>query len=77
MEDPFLPDEEEPLNTEALESCLWELVMLRDHYNPNVARFCGILAEQFTKPTFNTEEFLEHSYASVSPIKVADLVTQY
>jgi U3 small nucleolar RNA-associated protein 19 len=72
MEDPFLPDEEDPISTEALESCLWELVMLRDHYNPNVARFCGILAEQFTKPTFNTEEFLEHSYASARlPVSIS------
>lgn len=39
--------------------------MLQDHYNPNVARFCRILSEQYTKPSFNTEDFLDHSYSSM------------
>jgi U3 small nucleolar RNA-associated protein 19 len=39
--------------------------MLQDHYNPNVARFCKILSEQFTKPSFNLEDFLDHSYTTM------------
>jgi U3 small nucleolar RNA-associated protein 19 len=66
MDDPFLPDEEDPMETEAIESCLWEIVMLQSHYQPNVATLAKIISEQFTKQSYNLEDFLDHSYASVS-----------
>lgn len=65
-EDPFLPDEMDPMETEAIESCLWELVQLQSHYHPNVATISKIISEQFTKHTYNIEDFLDHSYVSVS-----------
>jgi U3 small nucleolar RNA-associated protein 19 len=66
MDDPFLADEEDPMETNAIESCLWELVMLQSHYHPNVATLAKIISEQFTKQSYNLEDFLDHSYASVS-----------
>ncbi|GFR90716.1 nucleolar complex protein 4 homolog [Elysia marginata] len=36
-QDPFLPDEPDPKNSKALESCLWELQTLEKHIDPNVA----------------------------------------
>lgn len=65
-EDPFLPDETDPMKTKAIESCVWELVQLQSHYHPNVATIANIMAEQFTKQSYNIEDFLDHSYASVS-----------
>jgi U3 small nucleolar RNA-associated protein 19 len=65
MEDPFLPDELDPMETHAIDSCLWEIVQLQTHYHPNVATIAKIISEQFTKQYYNTEDFLDHSYQSV------------
>jgi len=64
-EDPFLPEETDPMETRALESSLWEIVQLQSHYHPNVATIAKIISEQFTKHTYNMEDFLDHSYASL------------
>ena len=65
-DDPFLPNETNPMETRAVDSCLWELVQLQSHYHPNVATIAKIVSEQFTKHSYNIEDFLDHSYASVS-----------
>ena len=41
--DPFLPEESDPAQAQALASSLWELDSLRSHYTPAVARFVAIL----------------------------------
>lgn len=64
--DPFLPDERDPMETCAIDSCLWEIVQLQSHYHPNVATIAKIISEQFTKQYYNLEDFLDHSYQSVS-----------
>ncbi|KYK56867.1 ribosome biogenesis protein Noc4 [Drechmeria coniospora] len=65
FEDPFLPDEADPMETKAIDSCLWELVQLQSHYHPNVATIAKIVSEQFTKQSYNMEDFLDHSYATL------------
>ncbi|KAF1989629.1 nucleolar complex protein 4 [Aulographum hederae CBS 113979] len=62
MEDPFDMDEEDPMNTWAIDSSLWELEALQSHYHPNVATLAKIISEQFTKQAYNIEDFLDHSY---------------
>lgn len=66
VEDPFLAEEEDPMKTNAIDSSLWELVQMQSHYHPNVATIAKILSEQFTKQSYNMEDFLDHSYATVS-----------
>jgi U3 small nucleolar RNA-associated protein 19 len=66
LADPFLMDEKDPMETNAIESSLWEIVMLQSHYHPNVATLAKIISEQFTKHAYNLEDFLDHSYGSVS-----------
>jgi len=66
MEDPFVAGEPDPMMTNAIESSLWEIVMLQSHYHPNVATLAKIISEQFTKQAYNLEDFLDHSYGSVS-----------
>ncbi|KAF5006177.1 hypothetical protein FDECE_7452 [Fusarium decemcellulare] len=68
-EDPFLPKETDPMETQAIESCLWELVQLQSHYHPNVATITKIISEQFTKMSYNIEDFLDHSYATAEMSK--------
>lgn len=66
LSDPFLPDEPNPMETHAIDSCIWEIVQLQSHYHPNVATIAKIVSEQFTKQGYNVEDFLDHSYGSVS-----------
>ncbi|PHH88008.1 hypothetical protein CDD83_8131 [Cordyceps sp. RAO-2017] len=71
FEDPFVPGEADPMETGAIESSLWELVQLQSHYHPNVATICKIISEQFTKQSYNMEDFLDHSYASLLEAELA------
>lgn len=66
LEDCFDEEETDPMKTKAIESCLWEVEMGMTHWQPNVATLCRIIGEQFTKERYGLEDFLDHSYASVS-----------
>ena len=63
--DPFRMDEPDPMESYALESSLWEVHMLQNHYHPNVATVAKIISEQFTKQNYNLEDFFDHSYGTV------------
>ena len=65
-QDPFDMNEQDPLQADAIKSSLWEIDTLQTHYQPNVAAIARIISEQFTKETYNIEDFLDHSYSSVS-----------
>lgn len=65
LEDPFDHRERDPMQTGAIDSCLWEIETLQSHYHPNVASLAKIISEQFTKSSYNLEDFLGHSYASL------------
>ncbi|KAK7520134.1 CBF/Mak21 family-domain-containing protein [Phyllosticta citriasiana] len=62
MDDPFNMEEQDPMETNAIESSLWEIETLQSHYHPNVATLAEIISEQFTKQSYNLEDFLDHSY---------------
>lgn len=66
MNDPFDMEEPDPMKTNAIDSSLWEIHTLQSHYHPNVATIAKIISEQFTKQAYNLEDFLDHSYTSVS-----------
>ena len=63
--DPFRMEEADPMKSNALESSLWEIHTLQKHYHPSVATIAKIISEQFTKQSYNLEDFLDHSYGSV------------
>ncbi|KAL8693131.1 MAG: hypothetical protein Q9218_001983 [Villophora microphyllina] len=65
MDDPFNMEEQDPMETHAIESSLWEIHTLQSHYHPNVATIAKITSEQFTKQAYNLEDFLDHSYSSM------------
>ncbi|KAF2674778.1 CBF-domain-containing protein [Microthyrium microscopicum] len=69
-EDPFSMDEQDPMETKAMESSLWELETLQSHYHPNVATLAKIISEQFTKESYNLEDFLDHSYNSLLDVEL-------
>ena len=63
--DPFEMEELDPMNTNAIESSIWEIHMLQTHYHPNVATIARTITEQFTKQSYNLEDFLDHSYGTM------------
>lgn len=62
FDDPFDMDESDPMKTCAIDSSIWEIETLQSHYHPNVATLAKIVSEQFTKQSYNMEDFLDHSY---------------
>ncbi|QPG73506.1 hypothetical protein FOA43_000817 [Brettanomyces nanus] len=60
--DPFKEEETDPSNTDALESSLWELQTMMNHYHPQVASLAKILSQPFNKYNYNMEDFLDWSY---------------
>jgi U3 small nucleolar RNA-associated protein 19 len=65
MDDPFDPTQPDPMLTNAIDSSVWELHSLQDHWHPNVATLAKILGEQFTKREYQLEDFLDHTYESL------------
>jgi U3 small nucleolar RNA-associated protein 19 len=65
FKDPFSMDETDPMLTGALESSIWEIETLQSHYHPNVATLAKIISEQFTKLSYNLDDFLDYSYKSL------------
>ncbi|KAF9430919.1 hypothetical protein BGZ94_002048 [Podila epigama] len=57
--------ENDPMKCNALSSSLWELETLQNHVAPNVSTLAKIFNEQFTKPSYNLEDFLDHTYATM------------
>ncbi|KAH7564154.1 hypothetical protein BM1_01201 [Bipolaris maydis] len=70
MDDPFDMAEADPFLTNAIESSVWELVALQSHYHPNVATLAKIISEQFTKRSYNLEDFLDHSYTALLDVEL-------
>lgn len=64
--DAFDAAERDPEKTGAMQSSLWELQSHTTHYHPNVATLAKILSEQFTKMFYNLEDFLDHSYTTMT-----------
>lgn len=62
MDDPFDMTVSDPIETNAIDSSLWELETLASHYHPNVATLARIIQEQFTKRNYELEDFLDHTY---------------
>ncbi|KAL1408368.1 Maturation and nuclear export of 40S ribosomal subunits interacting protein [Vanrija albida] len=69
--DPYDERETAPIATRALDSSAWELAALQNHYLASVATLAKIFAEQFTKPEFNLEDFLDHGYATLFDTEAA------
>lgn len=65
-DDPYDENEPVPGKSGAIESSAWELAAIKGHYLASVGTMAKIFGEQFTKPEFNLEDFLDHGYGTVS-----------
>ncbi|XP_077015634.1 nucleolar complex protein 4 homolog [Tamandua tetradactyla] len=57
--DPYDPEEEDPAQSRALESSLWELQTLQQHYHPEVARAASAINQQLSAPEASIAPLLE------------------
>ncbi|XP_067395899.1 nucleolar complex protein 4 homolog [Emydura macquarii macquarii] len=60
-EDPYIMDEEEPSESRALESSLWELQTLQSHYHPDVAQAAAVVNQSLSELEDDISELLELS----------------
>jgi U3 small nucleolar RNA-associated protein 19 len=65
-EDPFDFNEFDLSKTKAMDSSLWEIQTLTNHYHPTVSSLAKVFSEKMNKPNYPLEEFLDHTYNSVS-----------
>ncbi|EJT49080.1 hypothetical protein A1Q1_01729 [Trichosporon asahii var. asahii CBS 2479] len=63
--DPYDATEPNPLSTKAIDGSVWELGAVRKHYLASIAVMAQVFEEQFTKPPFLLEDFLDHGYQTL------------
>ncbi|KWU46226.1 CBF-domain-containing protein [Rhodotorula sp. JG-1b] len=73
--DPFNADETDPNLTNALDSSLWELAALQQHYLASVSSLAKVFAEVMNKQSYSMEDFLDHSYATLIDTELARKIT--
>ncbi|XP_062942309.1 nucleolar complex protein 4 homolog isoform X2 [Cynocephalus volans] len=57
--DPYNPEEEDPAKSRALESSLWELRTLQQHYHPEVSRAASAINQVLSMPEVSIAPLLE------------------
>ncbi len=72
VDDPFLADEPDPSRCRALESSLWELESLRQHYSPAVSRFVSVLERDLA----NRKKTTEMDMAALAGASYASLIAE-
>ena len=60
--DPFDENEKDPSLTNAIDSSIWELNSMVNHYHPNVSALVKIFYQFFNKFSYNLEHFLDWNY---------------
>eukprot|EP00339_Tiarina_fusa_P001079 CAMPEP_0117052680 /NCGR_PEP_ID=MMETSP0472-20121206/36421_1 /TAXON_ID=693140 ORGANISM="Tiarina fusus, Strain LIS" /NCGR_SAMPLE_ID=MMETSP0472 /ASSEMBLY_ACC=CAM_ASM_000603 /LENGTH=543 /DNA_ID=CAMNT_0004767413 /DNA_START=23 /DNA_END=1654 /DNA_ORIENTATION=+ len=64
VEDSFLPNENDPVESRALQSSLWELAVLERHYHPAVVTLAKSVGrpEELKAPMHDMDAFIGHTY---------------
>ncbi|XP_014251214.1 nucleolar complex protein 4 homolog isoform X2 [Cimex lectularius] len=57
--DPYLEDEKDPMETQAIKSCLWEILILQNHVLPNVSYSAMFINNPLPTVEVNVPELLE------------------
>lgn len=57
--DPYDPEEEDPAKSRALESSLWELQALQQHYHPEVSQAASVINQALSVPEVSIAPLLE------------------
>lgn len=67
-QDPYIMDERDPIQSNALESSLWEIASLQQHLIPSVAQAAKIIISPLPKGEWNLSNYLEINENDVSGI---------
>ncbi|XP_040272206.1 nucleolar complex protein 4 homolog [Bufo bufo] len=59
--DPFIIEEQDPAKSRALESSLWEIEALQNHYYPNIVRAANVISRALSAQESDISELLELS----------------
>ncbi|XP_063820747.1 nucleolar complex protein 4 homolog isoform X2 [Pseudophryne corroboree] len=59
--DPYIMEEQDPAKSRALDSSLWELEALQNHYYPDVVRAANVISRTLSAQESDVSEFLEMS----------------
>lgn len=59
--DPFIMEEQDPAKSRALESSLWELEALQNHFHPNVVRAANVISRALSPEESDISKLLELS----------------
>jgi len=67
IKDVFLADVDDLAKTRALESSLWELTALEQHYHPAISTLAKVVGteDDKTTPMYDMEDFMTHTYKSL------------
>ncbi|PWA02636.1 hypothetical protein BB558_001200 [Smittium angustum] len=63
--DPYNENERDPSKCNAINSSIWELVTIQNHYYTNISTIACVFNEPFTKPEYILEDFLDHTYSTM------------
>ncbi|CAI9567867.1 unnamed protein product [Staurois parvus] len=59
--DPYIMEEQDPAKSQALESSLWEIEALQNHYYPDVVRAANVISRSLSTQESEISELLELS----------------
>ncbi|BET01059.1 nucleolar complex protein [Nesidiocoris tenuis] len=59
--DPYLPNEPNPAESRAIDSCLWEVKLLQDHVVPTVAHTAHFIDQELPEIEKDMSAFLDHN----------------
>lgn len=63
-------DKVDPNDSNAMQSCLWELDILKKHYVPQIAKMALIFEDSLAKPSYDLEDFFDHSYKTLLSLEL-------
>ncbi|KAJ1915313.1 Maturation and nuclear export of 40S ribosomal subunits interacting protein [Tieghemiomyces parasiticus] len=63
--DPYDHTAQDPAESHAAESSLWEIHTLQSHFAHQVSVLARVFSERFTKPAYDLEDFLDHTYTTL------------
>ena len=75
-EDPFDENCEDPTNTGAINSCLWELKTLQKHFHPEVAKRAHFIDNRLPEREWDLSELLETSIKDVIEVSFKKLCNE-
>ncbi|KAI9098818.1 CBF/Mak21 family-domain-containing protein [Phlyctochytrium arcticum] len=77
LHDPYLPNETNPADSKALESSLWELQTLKQHYLHSISGLVRVYEQPLGRQgEYDLEDFLDHTYGTLFESELKKPITE-